>query len=241
MIKPAKPKSIPSPIMGAIVLASCFWLKGDPVASGNSQCTYTGTVSALVSVSSTSGIMNDPGTGARVTSSAAEGSEDTTELIDFGELAGGNGQPVSVMVNFTIRGNASYKLNVSNNEFAAANLQVKEKDIAQTGDQGSFIKLKAGSPSGSGIRANPQGTRITSLFENGTTLDRISQGQVSASSTSISTGDAPSLGGTLTSNDNAVVVPLSISVPSGFQIGPSSGEARGMFQVTLQVAIFPEM
>jgi hypothetical protein len=227
----------------ALIAAASLWLFADlQEAISLSQATYTGRVSAIVSLSSAGGqsgiTITGPSIGARVTSTGG-GTSDFAEIVDFGELSLGTGEPIVVNIGLMMRGNSTYKLNAANFNFIATNLQYKDIDVGPSGDKGSFITIQAGSPTPTGVRSNPQGSTVSGLFQAGVFLDEITQGQVDAQSTAITSGDSPSLGGTINSTDNAVLVPLRISVPTGLAIGPTSDAAKGIFQITLQVGIFP--
>lgn len=178
-----------------------------------------------------------PSSGVQATSTSAIGSE-ITELIDFGDLSKGSGEKATAVIRLRLRGNAPYRLNVSESSYAAQSLQVRGKDVSGSQDRGSFVELRVGNIIGSGAKSNASGTRLNAQLENGQTLSSISQGPLSADSTNLAAGESPSLSGTASSSDNALEIPLYFSVPTGYEVGPTAGNARGSFQITLQIGAF---
>jgi hypothetical protein len=163
---------------------------------------------------------------------------DFAEVIDFGDLSTGNGQPVVGSVGVRVKGNANYNVTISQMSFTAKDLQVANKDVSGSGDQGSFITVRVGSHSGSGSRANPGQTKVNGQLNGGMRLSQVSYGPVTAESTRVAGGGPPSTGGTMNSSDNAVDIPVYFSVPTGLEIGPAPGASTGSFQATIQLGIF---
>jgi hypothetical protein len=212
-------------------------------ADSVSQVLYSGAVSAVLYLSSGGlggqGIyVSGPDTGAHVMIGSGAGA-DLIDLVDFGELARGTGEPEVATIGLRIRGNSSYKLNISNFNFRATALKVHKREINSASDTGSFIEVKAGTPVATGRLGNAGATMIGAIMQTGTSLSGITQGNVSAQSTVVCTGPAPSLGGTINNPDNAVDIPVYFYVPTGMAIGPSREAAKGQFQVSVQVGIFP--
>jgi hypothetical protein len=171
------------------------------------------------------------------TGAMAVPSTETAGLIDFGELNRGSGEPVGGIIALQLRGNASYRLNISQSNFEAFALQVRNREVAAS-DRGSFLTLRVGNIAGTGARANVGGTVVGGDISGGIALDRISQGPVGINSTMLCRGGPPSLGGTASNTDNAVEVPVYVYAPSGLEINPARGAAQGSFQTVLQLGIF---
>lgn len=184
-----------------------------------------------------------PGTslgGGRVTVQGTPGAVDATDVIDFGELSSTSGQPIVVGITFLLRGNAAYKLNVSESSFTATTLMYRGRLVDAAGDRGSFIQVRVGSVKGTGARANIQSTNVAGTMQSGVMLSQISQGPVGQGSTSLVVGGAPSTGGTVNSSDNAVEVPVYFILPSGLEFSPAGGVGSGRFQATLQLGAFAQ-
>lgn len=177
-------------------------------------------------------------TGARA-ASVTSGGADATDMIDFGDLTQGSGERLQGSVGLTLRGNASYSLNISQSNYTAVALRFGNRDVSLGDDRGSFIQVRLGTITGTGARANAARTVPNGAMQSGMTLDNISQGPVRADSTRLCSGDAPSLGGTANSADNALNIPIIFSVPTGAEFGPVGGAAQGRFQVTVQIGAFP--
>lgn len=173
-----------------------------------------------------------------VSSLSAGTTSEFVEIVDFGDLSKGNGTPAVVTYVFRVQGNAPYSLNISELNFLARDFRVRHKDVSGSEDHGSFINIQLGSISLSGTQANPQLPMSNPRLSSGTSLDQISQGQVTSQSTVVCTGTAPSLGGTSASVDNGVDISVNFSVPTGMEVGPTPGAAKGSFEATLQMGIF---
>lgn len=208
-----------------------------PEAFTVGQLSGGGHVSGALSVSSTgfAGMTGGGQTGARVTSS--RGTE-ATDMLDFGSLTSGSGETVSGFVTLAVRGNSSYRLNMSVLNYNAQNLAFRGRDVSNAADRGSFVTVRVGTLTGSGSRANTARSSVSGLLQGGASMNQLSQGPVSAESTSLCSGDSPSLGGTSTSPDNAVQVPVYFSVPSGLEFGPAGPNPNANFQVITQIGAF---
>jgi hypothetical protein len=178
--------------------------------------------------------------GTRAVVSTGGTGNDSVHYIDFGELSVGTGEPVYAGVAFQLRGNAAYRLNISQASYKGTTLRARGRDVSGAGARADFVQIRAGQITGSGGRANVTATTVNPLLQAGTTLDQITQGPVSADSTRVCEGDAPSLGGIASSPDNAINVPIYFSVPSGYEIGPAAGAASGNFQISVQIGVFAD-
>jgi hypothetical protein len=221
-----------------VLLLTVLFFQPPPEASGVGQMAGGGKVSGSLSLSSGGATGQLTSSAGRVVVTSTPGATDSTDVIDFGDLSTGSGEHVQVGINFLIRGNASYKLNVSESAFTATNLMFHGKELTGGSDQGSFINVHVGAISASGPKANPSNSEPSSSMVSGMTINSISRGPVTASSTEIAQGQAPSIGGTVSSQDNAVIIPIYFSVPSGLELAPSGGASSGRFSVTLQLGVF---
>jgi hypothetical protein len=89
--------------------------------------------------------------------------------------------------------------------------------------------------------SNPMGTNVNpALTGEGIVFNQLAQGSVMGSSTMVAEGQAPSTGGSILTQGNAVDVPVFIQAPTGFVLGPVRGTSPGTFASILQFGIFPE-
>lgn len=160
-------------------------------------------------------------------------------VIDFGDVSRGDGTPVVASVGLRIRSNTSYRLAAAVTNFQAQSLRYLGRDVGSD-DGGSFIRVWAGAPSasGSGAAATSRMT-VNPALTSGTTLSALPRGSATTSSTTIVSGPAASIEGSLQSATNAVDIPLFMSVPSGYDLGPSPDGSQGTFSFSVQFAAFP--
>jgi hypothetical protein len=169
---------------------------------------------------------------------SAQDSEDFTATIDFGDLAKGDGSPVTGVVGLRVRSNTSFKLTTSAVQFQTNGLRYVDK-VIDNADGGSFIRVWTGPVSSTGNRAaNAADISVNGSLVNGLQLSAISRGGATANSTTILSGQAASRDGSLQSSDNAIEVPLFVSVPSGYELGPAGNAAQGTFNFSMQFAAF---
>jgi hypothetical protein len=161
---------------------------------------------------------------------------------NFGDLARvANGAPSQLYVGLRVRGDQHYALTVSQVSITISNLQFHGHSLQGSSDRGSFLRLNAGSIAATGTAANPGGSMINGvLMGDGLPLSEISQGIVTANSTEIMSGTAPSLSGTGMAINNAVEVPILITAPTGLALGPITAGTTGSFTSLLQFGIFPQ-
>lgn len=165
-------------------------------------------------------------------------SENFSASIDFGDLSKGDGNAVTGVVGLRVRSNSAFKLTVSNVQFQATGLRYLDKPI-DSSDGGSFIRVWTGAVSTTGAKsASAADMAQNSALLNGMQLSAVSRGPATASSTAILSGSAASLGGTPQSPDNAIEIPLFVSVPSGYDLGPAGNAAQGSFSFSMQFGIF---
>jgi hypothetical protein len=221
----------------ALLISFLALTPADVIADG--QLAGNGRITGSLALSS-GGAVDAPGgsSGAGVLVMSTPGLGNSTDVVDFGDLTRGGGERIQASIKFRIRGNASYKLNISESSYNARTLTYRGRDVSGNSDRGSFVQVRVAAPTGSGARANVAGTAINGVIASGLTLDQISQGTVDAGSTNLSAGDAPSLGGTASSPDNAVELPIIFSVPSGLELGPSDRGPTGSFQISLELGVF---
>lgn len=223
----------------ALAIATTLSLFLAPNSISTSQISCSGRVSERLFLS----VGGMTGKGLSVTDSSTTGAVaipggDTAGLIDFGQLTRGSGQPLGAVVGLQVRGNASYRLNVSVASFQTTSLAIRNVEVNASSNGGSFIGVKLGPIIGTGARANPAGTTVNGMVVNELPLNKISRGPVGPASTTLAQGNAPSLGGNSNSPDNAVEIPIIVTVPTGLAISPARGNAEGFFQVVLQTGIF---
>jgi len=226
-------------LLFAILIATSGNLFLAPNSISISQIAGTGRVTERLFLS----VSGMGGRGLMVTDSSTTGavavpSGQTAGLIDFGQLTRGTGQPLGAVIGLQVRGNASYRLNVSVSSFQTTTLAIKNVEVSANSNGGSFIGVKLGPVTGTGALSNPAGTAVNGMIINELPLNRISRGPVGPASTTLAEGTAPSLGGNANSPDNAVEIPIIVTVPTGLAISPSRGNAEGYFQVVLQTGIF---
>lgn len=213
-----------------------------PEASGVGSMSGGGQISSSLSLSS-GGLANNVAAAnpnAHIVVQSTRGSTDSTDTIDFGELSTASNETLVVGVNFQLRGNSSYKLNISEAAFTARALRHRGRDVSGSDDHGSFIQIRVGAVNGSGPRANAQATTVSGAMSQGFYLNQISQGSVTQSSTTLCSGGAPSTGGTVSSPDNAVEIPIYFSIPGGLELAPGPETGSGSFQSTLQLGAFAQ-
>lgn len=141
------------------------------------------------------------------------GATNFTSAENLGDLSTvSNGLPAQAILGLRVSGNTSYTLNVAQTYFSATNLQFRGVNVDGGQDRGSFVHITAGIPVGRGSTANPQGSRINAaLLGDGLTCAQISFGTVTAMSTVIMSGTAPSVQpATMTSPSSAFVPDLPI-------------------------------
>jgi hypothetical protein len=181
--------------------------------------------------------VSQQGTGASASGAAAD-QENFGSSLEFGDLARGDGNPIVGGIGLRVRSNTGFRIVASLANFNANNLQYQGKPITPA-DNGSFIKISTGPATATGagaaniskIRGNPQLTA-------GTPLNRLSQGPALGSAMLVASGPAASVAGIANSVDNAIEVPVFISVPTGLELGPAPGSTEGSFSFTVQFGAF---
>jgi hypothetical protein len=159
--------------------------------------------------------------------------------VDFGDLALGDGTPVVARIPLQIRSNCKYRVCMSRSEFTTVNFQYDGRPVDGPEDAG-FVRIAAESAQAQGSLANPGATTVSArLGGEGIALSELTAGGVTADSTEVASGSAACLGGGLANPDNAVVVHLNVSCPTGMVLGPRDGVLAGSFHATMQIGIFP--
>jgi hypothetical protein len=180
--------------------------------------------------------MSTLATGGSATAAGAEGQE-LTAVLDFGDLSKGDGNPVTAAVGLRLRSNTGFRVVASVSQFQTSSLRYMGKEV-DSADGGSFIKLWLGNVIGTGALSNTAQVNIGPVLSAGTTLSSISRGPVTVAATPVLSGPVASFGGSATSMDNALEIPVFFSVPTGFELGPAEGQASGNFSFVVQFGAF---
>lgn len=157
--------------------------------------------------------------------------------IDFGDLARGDGNPVVSTVGLRLRSNTSFKLVASVLSFSSTPLIYQERPIGGN-DGGSFARFWVGPINATGAGATSNGITVNGALTGGIKLSDVTHGPITSNSTLICTGPAASQSGGVQSPSNAIDVPIFISVPTGYELGPAPGSARGSFNFSIQFAVY---
>jgi hypothetical protein len=176
-------------------------------------------------------------TGASASGPAAD-QENFGSSLEFGDLARGDGNPIVGGIGLRVRSNTGFRIVASLSNFTANNLQYQGKPLT-AGDNGSFIKISSGAATATGAAAaNISKIRGNPLLNAGTPLNRLSQGPALGSAMLVASGPAASVAGIANSVDNAIEVPVFISVPTGLELGPAPGSTEGSFSFTVEFGAF---
>lgn len=179
----------------------------------------------------------DKGTGC-VASGSQPNNQSFGDSVDFGDLSKGDGEECPATIGIRMRSNSSFRLVASMSSFRCRGLRFHGKDVNDA-DGGSFVHIWAGALSTTGPNsASPSSVAVNSSFTGGTTLATLARGGCTASSTLICSAPAASIGGTSNSPDNAIELPIFVSVPTGMELGPAPGAAAGTFTFTVQFGTY---
>jgi hypothetical protein len=179
----------------------------------------------------------DKGTGC-VASGSQPNNQAFGSSIDFGDLSKGDGEECPATIGIRLRSNSAFRLVASMSSFRCRGLRFQGKDVTDQ-DGGTFVHVWAGALSTTGANAaSPSSVSVNSSFTGGTTLATLARGGCTASSTLICAAPAASIGGTSNSPDNALELPIYVSVPTGMELGPAPGTASGTFSFTVQFGTY---
>lgn len=183
------------------------------------------------------GAVANSSTNATVTSAAPD-STNFTSSIDFGDLSKGDGEPVAAAIALRLRSNTSFGVTASVVSFQASQLRWRGQEISAA-DGGSFVRMWVGQLSTTGPNAaSGSNLNVNGQLQSGIQMSTLTRGPATAQSTPVVGGSAASLGGSIQSPNNAVEIPVYVSVPSGYELGPSEGSAQGTFSFIVQFGMF---